>query len=149
MTRLYVLIGLAGALLGVYWAWSRDFITIGKSLCEARDVAALQAEVQRQQEWIERYKVQFQEAEDAKQKANEELELYRRQPVSRVVCHSVQSGAASVPKDSGAASGGTAVGGELPAVVEFDPTDALYAEADRADELVEACRDVLRRWPRN
>lgn len=76
-----------------------------------------------------------------------ELERLRAAPVSRVMCRSTTP--AAVHGAPAAASSPATGAGELSPSVEFDPTDALYAEADRADTIVEDCREALARWPAN
>lgn len=75
------------------------------------------------------------------------LARLRSAPHPRLLCHTA-SGSGPVPSIPAQAGGGPPGSGQLPAGTEFDPSTDLYAEADRADTLVESCRDALARWPK-
>jgi len=93
------------------------------------------------------YDAQIAEAHTALGAAQRELTRIAAIPHPHLVCHTAPAsgGVPQVPNSSGI---DTARAGKLPDGIEFDPTSELYAEARRADTLVEACRDFYNRWPK-
>lgn len=105
-------------------------------------------ELVRLKDLAEKYAIQITDANDARNKARSELVRLARLPHAHLVCHTTASGGSdTVPIAPSATGLGPAFLGELSVQPDFDPSPALYAEARRADAVVEGCRDVLNRWP--
>lgn len=112
------------------------------------DADALEVDRQHKQKDAESYAKQITDANDARDLARAQLDRIARAPHPQLVCHTAapnDSGAVpGVPGSAGAAAAGH---GQLPDNAAFDPSAGLYAEARRADEVVEECRDFYNRWP--
>lgn len=112
------------------------------------DADALEVDRQHKQKDAESYAKQITDANDARDLARAQLDRIARAPHPQLVCHvAAPNDSSAMPGLPGAAGPGAAGRGELPADATFDPSMDLYAEARRADEIVEACRDFYNRWP--
>lgn len=128
--------------LAVFAVWiSGDFH--GRHIIETKwneqkllDKAALQKE-------RDVYAKQITDANDQRDLNRAELDRVRALPHPHIVCHAVP-----VPTIPSTAADSSPSAGVVPPSSGQDITDALYAEADRADALVEAFRDYQNRVPK-
>lgn len=95
------------------------------------------------------YQIQLLEAKSNAKSIQAELVAERSKPKPKLVCHAAVSASTvpSVPQptlDQSATARVNEVGGGQ----SFDPSPALYAAADAADDVIEACRLAMDQWPR-
>lgn len=150
LTFFYLLLGI-GLALTLWFSGVHHGTVTATGTCNVERVATLTAtnrELVRLKDLAERYAIQITDADVARDKAQSELARLARSPVPHLLCHAAPGGdGGPVPSAAGPAGPGAARARELPDDTEFDPSPALYAEARRADAIVEGCRDVLNRWP--
>ena len=108
----------------------------------AQDVA-LSAQKLEQAKRDEAYQLQLAAAAAERDNNRAELARIRGAPHPRQLRCYAEGSTGTMPGVPGSPDAGAAGGGELPQAFRFDP----YAEADRADELVEQFRDFYNRWP--
>lgn len=98
------------------------------------------------------YQKQVKDADDENTRNAQTLANLRRQPVARLRCTAAAGSpsADTVPADTAGTSGQPARDGKLPPGSDegFDPSPAVMRLADRADDVVEACRTALAKWPK-
>lgn len=145
---------IAAALLAALIGWQIHAYGAREYKAGAASVIAADAKAaaKQQAEWDAKelkYREQLGEAANEHAANLTELERLRNQPQPHVVCH-VAPSASSLPAVPAAPADSAAGTGALPQAspAEFDPTDRLLAAADAADDLVEACRDALNKWPK-
>lgn len=151
MNPLYSL--LAGGLVavGIWFSGVNHGKNLSNATCNVERLAnekATNGELYRLRKLAEGLAAQLNAADAARDVAVSQLARLNSLPHPHVLCHAAATGGSSpVPGIPPAASAGSAVLGELPVQPEFDPTPALYAEARRADAIVEECRYFYNRWP--
>ena len=102
-------------------------------------------------EW-DKKKLKYQQqlaAAEIEHAANQaEMDRLRAIPHPRIVCHLAPDPGNVSPIPGQAAGSPASAGSDTQgSPVSFDPTDALYAAADRADDAIESCRTALNKWP--
>lgn len=141
--RLGIIAGLFLAGLFVGFRIEHHFYTNYRVKVEAAAAAQAAAAKAKEDDWAK----QLTEAR-AINAENQKWISDHNKPVPRVLCH--YAGASPMPASPATTGSGPASTGELPSVSggDFDPTDRLTALADKADQVVEACRLMLNSWPR-
>ena len=114
---------------------------------KAADAKALATAQAQSLEEVRRYELQLESANGERDQAFARLARVRAGSRADILCYPAESDRRSLPGLPAPPSGGTAGGGQLPQAIGFDPSDQLYIEADRADEIVEQYRDFYNRWP--
>lgn len=149
LTLIYVLLVIAIAAT-LWFSGVHHGKTIAATACNVERLATLTAtngELVRLKSLAESYAAQVNAANVSRDKAQSELARLARSPVPHIMCDVTAKSSGSHVPEVPAIPGPTAAGAGVVSNETVDLGPALYAEARRADAIVEGCRDVLARWP--